>query len=326
MTDDISALLISLIWPIQTAHIIVFGAAVPIGFWARRILTQVMKPTPYELGTYLMSMPFAKHRFKATIFGLNFSFNTEILEAFKSIGGQAFRDVFEKNAGIMHFYIARHEAYEAGSIETGYSIIMTNAPLDDSEYYIDRSEAKNVIFGSATHLREVMPADPDGAVWLNRRKWNRHKVNLIYYPLKPIVKHPKHDMKTLQTAEVALSTVAVFDQALLTLQQSKQNEIIAKAADDRATQAESALRKMTAQYNFARRQWSKKDYWQAQLSQVGSPLSLVVIGALTIGAAVFLTEPLSKQFPGYTMQTYIGAAGIIGLVVAWAVGRFSHPK
>lgn len=327
MVDALSPILTAIqswLFPFTVAHGIVIAFLIGIGVWIIRIYNYKRDPTPDRIGDYYLSMPNKRQRMKVTLFGLQPEFDNETLQAVKQLAGPELAEVFEKNKQKMHFYVARHMGYEGARIESGYSIIMSEADFTDKDYYKEYNESKNWMLGISTRTREVSQATPDAEIWPAARKWGKHVVNLIYYPTTPITKEPKHTLQELEGIKATMSMVASWDQNMITLQKSKSNEITAKAADERADDAESNWRKSQSALNHARRQQLKKDYWAQQLTTIGTPLSLALIVAVIGGAAVFLPDTLAKTIPGYSPQHYIGFSVAIGTIAVWAIGKFAN--
>jgi hypothetical protein len=314
--------------PWITGAPIAFGmillAAIVGVIYGIRIYSYRKSPTPYRVADYLMAMPHTRQIWKMTIFELDFVVDAAFIESLKELDktGQLAR-VFEANKDNMHFYIGRHMSAEATTKDSGMSLIMTDAPLDHSDYYIPLQEHMNWLKGIETHLRRVSDSGDDG-IWIPNtdKHLNNEQLDFIYYTLKPFTKNPTIAPKKLEMVEATMAAVAGAKQMVLTQRHSKQNKIDRDAAISAKEAAESELKKVKEENNFLRRQWSKKDYWASSLSTLGSPLSMMVVIGIVGACAVLLPDMIQRQLPGYTPQHYIGFAVAIGAGITWLVSTF----
>lgn len=302
---------------------IVVAVAIAASIWGLRVVSYYRDPTPYRLGDYKMEMPHQRQSFKVTLFQLDFQVDTKFIETLKTMGGPRLAEVFEKNKDHVYFYIAKHLSAEATTKDSGISLVMTNAPFDHSDYFIEQEEHMNWIKGYQTRQRKVLDSGADGFyIKKTGRKMYGQEIDFIYYTPQPIAKNPTVPPKQLEMIEVVMSAVANADQYMITMQKSQQNEIRAKAAESAKEKAESELKKKSEELNFVRRQWSKKDYWASSLATLGGGLSLALAIGIVGGCAILLPDFLARQLPGYTSQHYIGLAVAIGAGVVWLVSLF----
>lgn len=301
---------------------IIIAAIIAASVYGLRVAVYHRQPTPYRIADYLMSMPHIRHRFKVSLFALPVQFGSELLNTFEAVGGKELKDLFEQNKGKMHFYVGRHLGYEAGTIESGLSIIMSEADLEQGQYYTELEESFNHLKGTETRLREVSQSGTEGMVWLKARKWNGEVVNLIYYPANPIVKHPTVATEKLELVKVAMSVVPMMDVWYEDLQKSNMNKLRADSADRAKDKALASNKVKTEEANMLKHALSIQEYFAQMISGQSGGMSWILAAAIVAGSAIFGPDILARMVPGYDFVQYRGMAAILGIAFAWLVSMF----
>jgi|GEM_PF-5975767 len=315
---------------------VVIGGFIAIGIiiWLR--INYFRQPAHDFLGIYEFTMPHRPDKFKARVWALHQGkrvdemiegfamFHKDNMDSFNRIS-----TLLDQNRHIANAYLLHYEDTEIATKRSGWALMLTNAPLEDGHYYHTIDAIKHML-SMPTKINLVAQSGFTGFLDVGAGKWVDSKGHLyspcdqIYYPMQPIIPsvQPPEEIRT--SAKVMLSMAAEVEQTITTMRESHRNEIIAKAADERASAAESLSRRLQAQVNHERRQRIKKDYWSGQLTTIGTPLSLALILIVIGGCAVMLPDIFSKNLPGYTSQHYIAAAVMIGGIIVWAIGHFSN--
>lgn len=298
---------------------IIVAAIIAAAVWAYRVHDYHRHPTPWRIADYLMSMPHIHHRFKVTLYALPVTLYPEMMEAFESVAGPELRAAFEMNKGKARFYVAKHLGCEAGTIESGLSILMSEAELDHGEFYSELEESFNAIKGTETRLREVSQSGTDGMVWLKEREWKGEAVNLIYYQARPIVKNPTISPDKLELVKVKMSCVPQMDVWYDGLRKSNYEKLRANSYQKSSDKALSDVKKKTEEGNMIKHAFSLQEYFGQSIIGQAGPLSVFLIIGIVGACAVLLPDMIARQLPGYTPQHYdafaVGiGAGIVGLI------------
>ena len=325
--------IIDWLWPIGLPQIVVIGGLIGLGIiiWWR--VNYYRQPAHDFLGIYEFSMPHRPDKFKARVWALHNQkrvdeliegfamFHRDDMEAFNKISA-----LLDENRRIANGYLLRYEDTEIATKRSGWALMLTNAPLEDGRFYHTIDAIKHML-SMPTKINLVAQSGFTGFIDIGAGRYrdpNGHlyeNCDQIYYPMQPIIATEQTPEEIRTSAKVLLSMAAEVDQTLITLRESRRNEIIAKAADERASLAESTSRRLQAQVNHERRQRIKKDYWSGQLTTIGTPLSLALIIGVILVCGVMLPDIFAKNIPGYTQQHYIGLAILIGGSIVWFIGN-----
>lgn len=323
MTDILGQIVegfVNLLKPDNPISIVLIAGIIVGVFFAWRTAMRLKEPDAKRIDRFVFTMPKIGHQFGGTVYDYP-EIDEPNLEGLKEI--REAKDIAQfilDNKKDMHFYLLKYDGY--GTISSGMALVLTHNRIDDQDYSEQMESVFDFVQLSKVHRRLLSQATSAGRIYENAVDFDGRWVDLIYYPMQN--PDPQKQVITITNSHATLQIAAQIKEWVVTRQKSNFNEIQRRAAERGKELAESELKATTAKYNFVRRQWAKKEYWQDTLSTIGSSLSLAIIGFVVGGAAIFLPD-VFKQYmanPLYTEFHYRAFAVLAGIIGIWVLQHF----